>query len=330
MEMNLLILLPRELKFVVIMQIFVNKQPHEGESMTINKNNLCLGVALATITMAGALASPQVAASSNAERMAAAANRKAEVLEAQLRAMQDEIASLRAQVSSTAPTTAVDSQKVQELDAWMTSVKSEPVVAKSKDHMLYFRGGYTRNDQPMDATTNSIGNGGKNGALVNTTEGHTGGWNFGAGIDLSLNDNLFGLMDNTELMGELDVNYVDLGTFTSGLTPTLVAPNFLPGTTASQSMLRISASPKIKFLKGSSIRPWIIPVGFTINAISPPSQANAITELKPAMNFGGGVDYNIWKSLYIGADVRYFLATTRLDNTNVNGLTAGGSIGFGF
>jgi outer membrane protein W len=48
------------------------------------------------------------------------------------------------------------------------------------------------------------------------------------------------------------------------------------------------------------------------------------------MNFGTGVDYNVWKSLYIGADVRYFLATTSLDGTNVNGLTAGGSLGFGF
>jgi opacity protein-like surface antigen len=328
MEMDLLILLPRELKFVVIMQIFVNKQPHEGESMTIKKNNLCLGVALATITMAGALASPQVAASSNAERMAAAANRKAEVLEAQLRAMQDEIASLRAQVSSTAPTTAVDSQKVQELDAWMTSVKSEPVVAKTKDNMLYFRGGYTRNDDAIDATTNTFGNGGNNRRLVDTTAGHQGGWNFGAGVDFSLNDNMFGLMDNTELLGELDLNYVDLGTFTSGLTPTLAGIE--AGSKASQSMLRISTSPKIKFLKGSSIRPWIIPVGFTFTVISPPSQANTITHLKPGMNFGGGVDWNIWKSLYLGADVRYFLATTQLDGSNVNGLTAGGTLGFGF
>ena len=95
-------------------------------------------------------------------------------------------------------------------------------------------------------------------------------------------------------------------------------------------MLRINASPKIKFLKGEKIRPWIIPVGFTLNVISPPSQVNAITELKPAMNFGTGVDYNIWKSLYVGADVRYFLATSSLDGTNVNGLTAGGSVGFGF
>ncbi len=293
--------------------------------MEIKNNKIGLGIALATITMTGALVSQPALAHKaakphvhqvSAERLAEAANSKAEVLEAQLRAMQDEIASLRAQVGATAPVAAVDAQKVQELDAWMTSVKSEPVVKKDKDNMLYFRGGFTANDESMVATTNSLGNG--------ATAGHKNGWNFGAGMDFSLNDNMFGLMDKTELLGELDLNYVDLGTFTSSLAVT--------GTTAlaSQSMLRINASPKIKFMKDSKLRPWIIPVGFTLNVISPPSRGDSITELKPAMNFGTGVDYNIWKSLYIGADVRYFLATTSLDGTNVNGLTAGGSLGFGF
>jgi hypothetical protein len=104
-----------------------------------------LGVALATLTMAGAMVSPQASALTKAERLAEAANNKAEILESQLHAMQramqdeiaraarmqDEIASLRAQVSGTAPA-AADSQKVQELDAWMASVKSAPV--KAKDH----------------------------------------------------------------------------------------------------------------------------------------------------------------------------------------------------
>ena len=207
--------------------------------MTVKKNKIYLGVALATLTMAGAMVSPQASALTKAERMAEAANSKAEVLEAQLRAMQDEIASLRAQVSGTAPA-ASDTQKVQELDAWMTSVKSEPVKAKVKDNMLYFRGGYAGNDRSMAATTNTVGNGTNNYPLADTTQGHTGGWNFGAGLDFSLNDDLFGLMDKTELLGELDINYVDLGKFTSGLTPTLIGQGVLSGTTASQSMLRIS------------------------------------------------------------------------------------------
>jgi outer membrane protein W len=206
----------------------------------------------------------------------------------------------------------------------MADVKSKPVEKKSKDNMLYFRGGYSGNDQSMAATTNKIN--GSLGDIATGQDGGTGGWNFGAGMDMSLSDDMFGMVSKTELLGELDLNYVDLGTFNSSI----LGADASGTSTATQSMLRISASPKIKFMKGSKFRPWVIPVGFTFNIISPPSQANTITHLKPGMNFGTGMDYNIWKSLYVGADVRYYLATSSLDGTNVNGLTAGGQLGFGF
>lgn len=294
--------------------------------MIIKKNKICLCVALATLIMVGALVSPQASALSKAERMtksannkienleaqlratqdmAKAANSKAEGLDAQLRGIQDDMARFRTQVSVTSPTTAVDSQKIQELDTWMTSVKSEPV--KSKNNMFYFRGGFARNDQVMEASI--------------VTNSQQNGWNFGSGIDLSLNDDLFGLMDNTELLGETDLDYVNLGNFTGVSTGTPIQ--------STQSMLRITASPKIKFLKGSKIRPWIIPVGFTLTVLSPAEMAGG-TELQPGLNFGGGVDYNFWKNFYIGTDVRYNLATGKLGVTNPNGLTAGGYIGLGF
>ncbi|MDD1637903.1 MAG: hypothetical protein LUQ56_07195, partial [Methylococcaceae bacterium] len=63
--------------------------------MTFKKNNICLGIALATLTMAGALVSPQAAAGTKAERMSEAANNKVDALEAQLQAMQAELASLK-------------------------------------------------------------------------------------------------------------------------------------------------------------------------------------------------------------------------------------------
>ncbi len=316
--------------------------------MTSNKNKLGLGIVLATLTMAGALVSTAVVAEDAAtaapkavkhkvakHKAAAkavyAAPSKTDMLEAQLRAMQDEVAGLRAQVNATAPVAAavsVDTQKVQDLDARMATVEAHSAkhASKAKNHMIYFRGGYAGNDSSMVATTN-YANG--VGQLTGTTKGQKDGWNFGAGIDVSLTDNMFGLMNKTELLGELDLNYVDLGTFTSGLTSTIVT-KALPTSSASQSMLRITAAPKIKFFEGSKLRPWIIPAGFTLNIISPPSQANTITELMPAMHFGTGVDYNIWKSIYVGADVRYNMAFGTLNGTNVNGLTAGGSLGFGF
>ena len=197
--------------------------------------------------------------------------------------------------------------------------------SKAKNHMIYFRGGYAGNDSSMVATTNTNNTWGQ---TPGTTAGQKDGWNFGAGIDFSLTDNMFGLMNKTELLGELDLNYVDLGTFKSAVLPAGYAGTVV--STASQSMFRITAAPKIKFFEGSKLRPWIIPTGFTLNVISPPSQANAITELMPAMHFGAGLDYNIWKSIYVGTDVRYNMAFGTLNGTNVNGLTAGGSVGFGF
>jgi len=314
----------------------------------INKNNKYLGAALVTITVAGMVAAPQAMAKKAKKVQASTISEyhhsvtttrsNTSAIEAQLRALEDEVASLKAQVKASAPTAAVvtaDSQKIQELDAWAASVKAgheKHEKHHEKENLLYFRGGYAGNDTAMGATTNTATL--ANGQVATLgTKGGTDGWNFGAGLDFHLNDNLFGLLDKTDLLGELDLNYVDLGSFRAGAVSGVANAAGVPLSNtqqASQSMLRISASPKIKFLKGSAIRPWIIPVGFSLNVISPPSQANTITVLKPAMNFGAGVDYNVWKSLYIGADVRYFLATSQLDGTNVNGLTAGGLVGFGF
>jgi opacity protein-like surface antigen len=310
--------------------------------MTFKKNNICLGVALATLTMAGALVSPQVAALTKAERMSEASNAKVEILEAQLRAMQDELAGLKAQVGNPAP--AADAAKVQELDQWMTSVKSEPVKAKTKDNMVFFRGGYARfNDVrggTLDPTSvSALGVGNRNGTLVGPIADRDA-WYFGAGFDFSLDDNLWGLMDNTEVAAELGVNYTQLATNKSnGLSPLEVgnlsaatggAVNLPAANTqsATVNMATVSASPKIKFLKGSAFRPWLIPVGFELNVISPPS--NAITVLTPGMVFGAGADYKIWKNLYVGADVRYHYAPGDIDGVRVNALNAGGYVGIGF
>ncbi len=300
----------------------------------INNNKKYLGVALATLTAATLVAAPQAMAKAKVAPAVVAS--KTDVLEAQVRVMQDEIASLRAQVNSARPaaaTSSADSQRIQELDAWVASVKADGHKAhgaKSKDNMLYFRGGYVQNDRAMLATTNSFGGSSLplGGVLPGATGGSSSGWNVGAGVDFHLNEGLFGLLDKTDLLGELDINYVDVGRYTGSVTQAtagIAAP-----ATVSQSMMRLSASPKVKFLKGSALRPWIIPVGLTLNFISPPTQVNTISYLKPGMNFATGFDYNVWKSLYIGADVRYFLATSQLDGTNVNGLTAGGQVGFGF
>jgi opacity protein-like surface antigen len=72
----------------------------------------------------------------------------------------------------------------------------------------------------------------------------------------------------------------------------------------------------------------LIPVGFEINVISPPS--DAITVLNTGLQFGAGADYNLWKNLYAGADVRYHYSTDDVDGVRTDGMTAGGYLGIGF
>lgn len=319
--------------------------------MTFKKTKISLGIALTTIAMAGALVSPQVAAKaakhkavrhssssySNAESMAAAANSKAEMLEAQLRAMQDEMASLRAQIGGAAPGSA-DAQKVQELDAWMASVKSEPTKGKhGEDNIIFFRGGFARNDEKRNdiLTGGQIAGNAMGGGPTNND-----GYYVGAGFDFGLTDDIWGLMKNTDVMAELMFDYKNFGeknlnnVLGGAPLPTLVN-NVAAGAQGTSNINRVTAtqftlaaSPKIKFMKGSAFRPWVIPFGLTVNVISPPS--NGVTVLNPGVQFGTGAEYAIWKAIKVGADVRYNLTGRSVDGVNTNGLTAGGYLGIGF
>ena len=56
-------------------------------------------------------------------------------------------------------------------------------------------------------------------------------------------------------------------------------------------MVTVSASPKIKFMEGSKLRPWIIPAGFDIHVISPPS--GSTNYLDVGVQSGAGVDYEL-------------------------------------
>jgi len=308
----------------------------------INKTKLALGIAAATLTITGALVSPQAMAHSKADRVAEAASNKADALEAQLQAMQSELSRLRAEVNR--PSSNADAGKVQELDQWMTSVKSAPAESKkSKDNMVFFRGGYGHANDQRGGTLDPTALGGteinRNGVAVGPITDRDS-WYFGAGFDFSVNDNLFGMMDKTEVLAELLVDYRQLGEKKSnGLSTAEVAVvnTLAPGVitlpaantqSATVNQLTVAASPKVKFLKGSAFRPWIIPVGFEINVISPPS--DAITVLNPGMQFGAGADYKIWNNIYVGADARYHYSADNVDGVRTDGVTAGGYLGLGF
>lgn len=314
----------------------------------INKTKLALGIA-ATLTIAGALVSPQAMAISKADRVAEAANNKVDALEAQMQAMQAELSRLRAETNR--PRSSADASKVQELDQWMNSVKSAPKESKkSQDNLIFFRGGFARNDVKRNdlLTGNQFAGNALGGGQTNKD-----GWYVGAGFDFGLTDNVWGLMDNTDVMAELMFDYRNFGAKdfkgpapgatagTVGANPACTLINLAAADTVAVgqagtssckgvtvSQFTLGASPKIKFMKGSAFRPWIIPFGLTVNVISPPS--NGVTVLNPGMQFGTGAEYAIWKAIKVGADFRYNLTGRSVDGVNTDGMTAGGYLGIGF
>lgn len=311
--------------------------------MTFKKTKLVLSIATVALTMGAALVSPQAMAhkakkSHHHTRSAQPSYSKVDALESQVRMMQEQIAALTAAQTTAAPVAAVDTAKVEELDQWMASVKAAPVIEKTKDNMVFFRGGYAHANATRGGTIDptTLGTAGDRNGLVNGPITDKDAWYFGAGFDFSLNNNLFGLMDDTEVLAELMIDYKELGTRGfNGISGNLANVVNIGGVgiaansqRATVNQLTLAASPKIKFMKGSAFRPWIIPVGFEVNVISPPS--DAITVLNPGMQFGLGADYKIWKDIYIGADARYHQTLGSSDGVRTNGLTAGGYLGLGF
>jgi opacity protein-like surface antigen len=282
----------------------------------MKKTNMQWGViATATVAMVGALASPQAMAKSKAKAPASEAyaapstNSRVDALEAQLQAMQAELSSLRA--SQNRPS--AEAAKVQELDEWAQSVKAKPAEA-AKDHLFAVRGGWMHfNDNR--ASTDTL-----NGALNGDTfSSDRDAFYYGGAIDFNMNNDLFGLMHNTSFGIELGVEYAHLA---DG------KPNGVGGTLADVNQLRVSASPKVKFLHGNKFRPWLIPAGLDINIISPPS--SSITVLNTGMQFGAGADYELFKGIVIGADGRYHHSFDNIDGVDTDGFTLGGSVGFKF
>lgn len=297
--------------------------------MTFTKTQLALGIAAAAFSMA--IAAPQaIAAESKTDRVADATARKTEALEAQMKQMADQMQAMQAELSrvkSASSKSATETAKVQELDNWMASMKSAPASSGSKDNLVAVRGGWTSLDHARGSNVGPLGGATQDGALLSNNP-NSDGFYFGGAFDFNVNNDLFGLMDGTSFGVELGLEYSEFGTgFNSAATLWGVsgAPNTEYSTDA---RLRINASPKIKFMHGSKFRPWIIPVGLDINILGVPS--NAVSVLNAGMNFGAGVDYEIWRGIVIGADTRYHYSTSEIDMTPTDGFNAGGYVGFKF
>jgi hypothetical protein len=139
------------------------------------------------------------------------------------------------------------------------------------------------------------------------------GWYVGAGLDLVLSKDIWGMMSKTWAVGEIGVqfNRISSHTVSGGVTPLTGSGG--PAKTQLTSVT-IDVAPKIKFMEGSAFRPWIIPVGLDIMVISPPS--NQTQYLDVGVQFGVGVEYQVWKAFKIGLDGRYHLMANMTNSTN--------------
>ncbi len=299
--------------------------------MTKNK----LALATATLTMAGALLAPLAqAADSKAERVADAAARKTEALESQMQQMAEQMQAMQAELSrvkSSSATSATANAKVQELDQWMASVKAAPEASHSKDNLVVVRGGWSSLDHSRGAgnTQDGLAQVGTEGGILNNN-GNNEGYYYGGAFDFNVNNDLFGLLDDTSFAIELGVDYSSYGQGHNVVTDGAVVPvgTIKNGQTSTDARLRVSASPKIKFFHGSKFRPWLIPVGLDINVLGVPT--NAVSVLSSGMQFGVGAEYDLFRGIVVGADTRYHYSTSKLDGTPVDAFTAGGYVGFKF
>ncbi len=236
-----------------------------------------------------------------------------------------------------------NADEISDLKARMAKLERQAAEKATKrgGNMVFFRGGYARNnnDRFGDILTDTAGGLG----LVSQKNGDKDGWYVGAGLDLVLSDDLFGLTDSIEVIGEIMFEYKEFDQTKLVLQPLITTVvtavvggvgNLTPAATSGLSgsvkvgQFTLTASPKIKFMKGSRIRPWIIPVGFAMHVISPPS--DGVTVLEPGMHFGAGADFRVWNNIYVGADVRYNLIFGSLNGVDPEGFTAGAYAGFGF
>ena len=196
-------------------------------------------------------------------------------------------------------------------------------------NMVFFRGGaaFLESDRANEVFTDTFGlsgqNDGKNGYYI------------GAGLDLVLSKDVWGMMSNTTVLGEIGVEFKRFNS--ERVTQTVPSTCGVAGVPASGcsvkrkkvqiTMLSVTVSPKIMFMEGSRFRPWIIPVGLGFHVISPPSDDTTVLDI--GAQFAIGAQYRIWKAFHLGVDGRYHVTTDQTD-TNNNFGTAGAYVGIAF
>ena len=196
-------------------------------------------------------------------------------------------------------------------------------------NMVFFRGGWAglANDRSNEVFTDVFG-------FSEENDGDAG-YYVGAGLDLVLSKDLWGMLSDTWALGEIGVEFkrFDSKKVTQAVPSTCGAAIPSSGCTVETqkrvqiTMLTVNVAPKIMFMEGSRFRPWIIPAGLDFHVISPPS--NDTTVLDIGVQFAVGAQVRVWKAIHLGVDGRYHLAAGQTDTTNNFG-TAGAYLGIAF
>ncbi len=188
-------------------------------------------------------------------------------------------------------------------------------------NMVFFRGGGFRasSDRSNETFSDVFGAQGLN-------DGNKG-YYVGAGLDMLLSKNLWGLLSNTWAFGEIGVEFKRFNSKKATQSGPAAAGAGLRRDKVEITQLTVSVSPKIMFMEGSRFRPWIIPVGLDFHVISPPS--NETTVLDVGAQFAVGAQYRLWNAFHLGVDGRYHVATSQTDTNNDFG-SVGAYVGIAF
>ena len=247
-------------------------------------------------------------------------------LEERLQSMQTGMQAMQSELEKMKSQSTQVTQKIERIQHKENSMEANQ--EGSKGNRVFFRGGFAHSSQH------------RNGLVFQSDVVPAGAqdqpdknaWYFGAGFDWNLTRDAWGLAPKTGVLAELMIEYKEFGSHVQGNALANMPTQLVGGTENPHSVtagqLSIYAAPKIKFMEGSRLRPWIIPAGFGMHIISPPGESASFSI--PGVVFGGGLEYRVWKDFYAGIDARYHITGGKKDGVNVDGLTAGGYLGIGF
>ena len=188
---------------------------------------------------------------------------------------------------------------------------------------VFFRGGYagTTSDRSGELFTDG------HNAAGSQSGNH--GYYVGAGEDIMLTHDVWGMLKEVGIVGEIGVEFKRFNSKTVANSDTNgVTGVSNAGLSKEQiTMLTVSISPKVKFMQGSDFQPWIIPAGLDFHVISPTSSQTNYLDI--GVQFGAGAEYRIWRELWLGMDGRFHLASNQTNTTNNFG-TVGAYVAIGF